>query len=101
MPFSDRLEVMTGDMFATPLPDVDFVLLSNVLHDWDIPECRHLVTRSTRICRPCARPSRTDSLCTPIPARMYVRRVQTLQLRTPLDTCVIPVRDLPSLCSSV
>src|SRR3954454_21519964 len=49
---SDRLEVMTGDMFATPLPDVDFVLLSNVLHDWDIPECRHLVQRCADVLRP-------------------------------------------------
>src|SRR3954470_531952 len=39
-------------MFATPLPEVDFVLLSNVLHDWDIPECRHLVQRCADALRP-------------------------------------------------
>ena len=49
---SNRLEVMSGDMFATPLPEVDFVLLSNVLHDWDIPECRDLVQRSANALRP-------------------------------------------------
>ena len=39
-------------MFATPLPEVDFVLLSNVLHDWDIPECRDLVQRCADSLRP-------------------------------------------------
>jgi hypothetical protein len=34
-------------MFADPLPaDCDVALLSNVLHDWDIPECRRLIQRS-------------------------------------------------------
>ena len=49
---SDRLELMSGDMFATPLPAVDFVLLSNVLHDWDVPECRLLVQRCADALRP-------------------------------------------------
>lgn len=44
---ADRIELAPGDMFADPLPtDVDLVLLSNVLHDWDVPECRRLVERS-------------------------------------------------------
>ncbi|HET6883364.1 MAG TPA: methyltransferase [Pirellulales bacterium] len=44
---SDRLECRPGDMFADPLPDgVDSILLSNVLHDWDVPDCRRLVARS-------------------------------------------------------
>ncbi|HVX10958.1 MAG TPA: methyltransferase [Pirellulales bacterium] len=43
---SDRLECLAGDMFVDPLPQgVDCVLLSNILHDWDVPECRKLVTR--------------------------------------------------------
>jgi SAM-dependent methyltransferase len=43
---SDRLECRPGDMFADPLPDgVDCILLSNVLHDWDVPDCRRLVAR--------------------------------------------------------
>jgi predicted O-methyltransferase YrrM len=42
---SDRLELLAGDMFADPLPRADAVLLSNILHDWDEPECRRLVER--------------------------------------------------------
>lgn len=42
----DRLECRPGDMFADPVPaDMDAVLLSNVLHDWDVPACRALVGR--------------------------------------------------------
>jgi 3-hydroxy-5-methyl-1-naphthoate 3-O-methyltransferase len=34
-------------MFADALPsDCDAILLSNVLHDWDIPVCRQLVAKS-------------------------------------------------------
>ncbi len=43
---ADRLELRAGDMFADPVPDdCDVVLLSNILHDWDVPECRKLVQR--------------------------------------------------------
>jgi SAM-dependent methyltransferase len=43
---ADRLECRPGDMFRDPFPDgADVVLLSNVLHDWDVPECRNLITR--------------------------------------------------------
>ncbi|HVA46340.1 MAG TPA: methyltransferase [Pirellulales bacterium] len=43
---SDRLECRAGDMFSDPVPDdADCLLLSNVLHDWDVPECRRLVAR--------------------------------------------------------
>lgn len=42
----DRLELVPGDMFTDPVPSgCDAVLLSNVLHDWDEPECRALVAR--------------------------------------------------------
>jgi hypothetical protein len=44
---SDRLETVAGDMFGDPVPgSPDVILLSNVLHDWDIPECRALVGRA-------------------------------------------------------
>jgi hypothetical protein len=34
-------------MFRDPVPSgADVVLLSNVLHDWDVPECRDLIARS-------------------------------------------------------
>lgn len=42
----DRLEAVAGDMFRDPVPaGADAALLSNVLHDWDVPECRALVGR--------------------------------------------------------
>jgi predicted O-methyltransferase YrrM len=45
---ADRVEAIPGDMFRDPAPPgCDVVLLSNVLHDWDVPECRALVRRCT------------------------------------------------------
>jgi hypothetical protein len=42
----DRLELRAGDMFADSVPaGCDVALLSNVLHDWDVPECDRIVTR--------------------------------------------------------
>lgn len=41
----DRLELLPGDMFADPVPPADAYLLSNILHDWDVPECRQLIGR--------------------------------------------------------
>ncbi|MEO8496640.1 MAG: methyltransferase [Planctomycetota bacterium] len=43
---ANRLELREGDMFADPLPtDCQAILLSNILHDWDVPQCRQLVER--------------------------------------------------------
>jgi predicted O-methyltransferase YrrM len=43
----DRIEVISGDMFRDAWPaGRDIVLLSNVLHDWDVPEVRTLLRRS-------------------------------------------------------
>jgi hypothetical protein len=43
---ADRLELQPGDMFADPVPNgCDVMLLSNILHDWDVPECRTIVSR--------------------------------------------------------
>ena len=42
---ADRLFFQPGDMFVDPLPECETILLSNVLHDWDIPECEKLVAR--------------------------------------------------------
>ena len=51
---ADRLECLPGDMFADPVPaDCDAILLSNVLHDWDVPQCRSLLRRlAQRLRRP-------------------------------------------------
>ncbi|MGV3607655.1 MAG: methyltransferase [Planctomycetaceae bacterium] len=38
----DRLTLVAGDMFSDPLPQGDVYLLSNILHDWDEPECLFL-----------------------------------------------------------
>jgi SAM-dependent methyltransferase len=43
---ADRLRLEPGDMFADRVPEgCDVILLSNILHDWDVPECRTLVSR--------------------------------------------------------
>ncbi len=43
---ADRLECLAGDMFADPVPaGCDLILLSNILHDWDEPECAAIVGR--------------------------------------------------------
>ena len=40
------MELVSGDMFVDQLPrDCEVTLLSNVLHDWDEPECQRLVQR--------------------------------------------------------
>ncbi len=42
---SERVECRPGDMFADAVPEADVILLSNVLHDWDVPECKTLLGR--------------------------------------------------------
>lgn len=43
---ADRIRLEPGDMFTDRVPDgADVMLLSNILHDWDVPECRMLVSR--------------------------------------------------------
>ena len=41
----ERVELRSGDMFADPVPEADVMLLSNLLHDWDVPECKTLIRR--------------------------------------------------------
>jgi hypothetical protein len=42
---ADRLTCESGDMFTDPIPSGDVYLLSNILHDWDVPECECLLAR--------------------------------------------------------
>jgi predicted O-methyltransferase YrrM len=42
---AERLECRPGDMFTDVVPAADAMLLSNVLHDWDVPQCRQLLRR--------------------------------------------------------
>jgi predicted O-methyltransferase YrrM len=44
---SEKVRVVAGDMLSAPLPsDADVHLFSNVLHDWDEPVVRQLLTTS-------------------------------------------------------
>jgi len=50
---ADRLEARPGDMFKDPVPEgADAILLSNVLHDWDVADCWVLVSRLAAALRP-------------------------------------------------
>jgi SAM-dependent methyltransferase len=48
----NRLQCVPGDMFVDALPEADLILLSNVLHDWDVPDCRRLVGRCAAVLPP-------------------------------------------------
>ncbi len=74
---SDRLELLPGDMFADPVPaDADVMLLSNVLHDWDVPECRTLLGKCVKSLAPGGRllihdAFLHDELDGPLPVALY------------------------------
>jgi ubiquinone/menaquinone biosynthesis C-methylase UbiE len=48
----DRVEFLAGDMFECSYPAADVVLFSNILHDWDVPECERLLRRAAESRRP-------------------------------------------------
>ena len=73
---AERLACVPGDMFADPLPDADTVLLSNVLHDWDVPACRRLLRRCAEAIPPGGRVLihdvfLNDALDGPLPVAFY------------------------------
>lgn len=74
---ADRVELCAGDMFVDALPKgVDLVLLSNILHDWDVPECRNLVDRAAAALQPGGRVVihdvfLNDELDGPLPIALY------------------------------
>jgi SAM-dependent methyltransferase len=74
---SDRLECCAGDMFAdAPPAGCDVVLFSNVLHDWDVPQCRALVQRCAAVLPPDGRmlihdAFLNDALDGPLPLALY------------------------------
>jgi hypothetical protein len=39
-------------MFTGAFPPADFILISNVLHDWDVDDCRGLVRRAAESLNP-------------------------------------------------
>ena len=80
---SDRLKLVEGDMFADHLPSADAILLSNILHDWDEPECQHLVSRCARVLPAKGRlfihdVFLNDALDGPLPISLYSAALFTL-----------------------
>jgi predicted O-methyltransferase YrrM len=81
---TDRVTLEPGDMFVDPLPQgCDLVLLSNILHDWDVPECEALVARSAAALRAGGRVVihdvfLNDALDGPLPIALYSAALFTL-----------------------
>jgi SAM-dependent methyltransferase len=73
----DRTQFVAGDMFADEFPaDADCVLLSNVLHDWNVPECEQIVQRCAAAIRPGGKVIihdvfLNDALDGPLPIALY------------------------------
>ena len=40
---SDRVEAISGDFFADPLPEADVITMGLILHDWNLEGKRHLI----------------------------------------------------------
>ena len=73
---ADRLECRPGDMFTDAPPPADATLLSNVLHDWDVPECQTLISRCAAALPPDGRllihdVFLNDALDGPLPIALY------------------------------
>ncbi|MEO1979468.1 MAG: methyltransferase, partial [Fuerstiella sp.] len=80
---SSRIKLLAGDMFSENLPNADVVLLSNILHDWDVPECRDLVRRCAEALNPGGRliihdVLLNDELDGPLPIALYSAALFTL-----------------------
>lgn len=77
------LQCVAGDMFRDPIPGADVILLSNVLHDWDVPECKTLIARCAASLNPGGRllihdVFLNDALDGPLPAALYSAALFTL-----------------------
>jgi len=73
---ADQIQLIPGDMFADPLPKSDIILLSNILHDWDVTECQILVDRCASSLNPGGRliihdVLLHDELDGPLPIALY------------------------------
>jgi predicted O-methyltransferase YrrM len=81
---ADRLECHPGDMFVDDLPlGANTILLSNILHDWDVPECRTLIQRCAAALRPAGElvihdVFLNDALDGPLPIALYSAALFTL-----------------------
>ena len=80
----DRIKLVAGDMFADPVPaGADTILLSNILHDWDVPECQTLIGRLAKVLPPQGRlivhdVFLDDDLAGPLPIALYSAALFTL-----------------------
>lgn len=80
----DRLSLIPGDMFADELPTgADVILLSNILHDWDEPQCAELVARCAKALPASGRllihdVFLNDDLAGPLPIALYSAALFTL-----------------------
>ena len=80
---ANHVQLMSGDMFADPLPKADIILLSNILHDWDVTECQTLVDRCAAALNPGGRliihdVLLNDELNGPLPIALYSAALFTL-----------------------
>lgn len=80
---SERVQLLPGDMFADPLPKSDVILLSNILHDWDVAECQTLIYRCAAALNPGGRLIIHDVLLNddfdgPLPIALYSAALFTL-----------------------
>ena len=72
-----------GLMIQSTLPAADAILLSNILHDWDVSECQTLVRRCAESLRPGGRliihdVLLNDTLDGPLPIALYSAALFTL-----------------------
>ncbi len=79
----DRVQLLAGDMFVDPLPAADTILLSNILHDWDVPECQTLIRRCADALNPGGQliihdVLLDDELDGPLPIALYSAALFTL-----------------------
>jgi len=78
-----RVQLQSGDMFANTLPNADVILLSNILHDWDVTECQTLINRCAASLNPGGRliihdVLLNDELDGPLPIALYSAALFTL-----------------------
>jgi len=79
----DRMTFLAGDMFEDAMPTADVVLLSNILHDWDVPECERLIGRAAAALSPLGKliihdVLLDDDLGGPLPIALYSAALFTL-----------------------
>lgn len=81
---SDRIELVPGDMFTAPLPrDCETILISNILHDWDVRENMALLHRCAQALPAGGRVLihdvfLSDALDGPLPIALYSAALFTL-----------------------